>query len=87
MGVAVVSFVPGMQQGPRSVGGIGIRLQVEPAGIVPSDTNVVWSGRSGSCVPLGNTMACLSCTKSSGCCWKQASVRSVKLSGVGQSRY
>ena len=40
MGVAAVSFLPGRQQGPSSVGGMGIMDQVEPAGLVPSSTNV-----------------------------------------------
>jgi len=66
-GVVAVSLGPARQHGPSSVGGIGIMLQVEPFGLVPSFTNVVCAAVSANVEPFGNRIACLSSTKSSGC--------------------
>ena len=49
------------QGSPRSVGGMGIIDHIDPGGVVPSVTNVTWSGLSLSIEPLGNTIACSSC--------------------------
>ena len=82
--MVAVSLVPCRQQGPSSVGGMGMSDQVDPAGLVPSLTKVVCAAVSFCSVPFGKTMACSSCTKSRGCAWKHASVSG---DDTGQSRH